>query len=601
VSHVPDDDAAPRLRALEPHDRAAASELAQRSFEGNRFYEDALGLRASDFPFYWDALLRLALGSGRARVYGLECSGRLQGMILAAFDGFPFWIDGVAFLARLLAHLGPKRWIRYVRFVRAYERALDAIGNARGGEARCLWLMVSPDARVRLGPLLVREVRAALTHEGYPIAVGLIDAGDRRIRGFYRRLGFSIREPFPCSGGTAATIEIRTSPDAGARRLTTRCHERLDEVDPSRWDAVGKDPLSTHAVLTSIDRAGLPGVRLRALTVEDGSGRWIAAAPLATIEIDGAKVTRGLFHAIVRAVRAVHPGFLRTSMLLCGTPLSVGNPPARVVDGVPAQLVYAELEGALRRIASTERIAWQSFKEIPLSDVDAVGETLECQKWTIAPSEPNLALALPWPSFSAYLRSLRSHYRYKVRLAERKRVREQLEVDAVPLSEGYDAAAHALYEAVFARARVQLEHLTPEFFRALGRSHPHSAWILRFRKDGTLVGWVAMLLADGVAYDLFHGMDYRVCASSGLYFNQLAEAIRFAIARGAHALVLGQSSETAKARFGGRAVPLWIAVRHRSAVWSLLLRWGRRWLFPAPRVPTREVFTPASLRAEDAA
>jgi len=594
-------DAAPRLRVLKLADRAAASELAQRSFEGNRFYEDALGLRAADFPVYWDALMQLALGSDRARVYGLECSGRLQGMILAALDGFPSKSGGIEFLVRMLARLGPRRLIRYLRFVRAYDRALDTMGHPRGDEARCFWLMVSPDARVRLGPWLVREVVAALAREGKPVATGLINAGDHRIRNFYRRLGFTFGEPFPFFGETAATIQIRILPEGRARPLTTRCHQRLDEIDPSRWDAVGKDPLSTHAVLTSIDRAGLPGVRLRALTVEEETGRWIAAAPLATIEVDGAKLTRGLFRATVRTVRKVHPGFLRTSVLLCGTPLSVGNSPARIVDGVPTSRVYAELAGALQRIADADGIAWRSFKEIPLGDVAAVGETLASRGWTIAPSEPNLALALPWRSFSAYLQSLRSHYRYKVRLAERKRIQERLEVDAVPLSEGYDTAAHALYEAVFARARVQLEHLTPEFFQELGRSHPRSAWLLRFRRDGTLVGWVAMFLADGVAYDLFHGMDYGACASSSLYFNQLAEVIRFAIQRGAHALVLGQSSETAKARFGGRAVPLWIAVRHRSAVWSLLLRSGRRWLFPAPRVPTREVFAPAALRAEDSA
>jgi hypothetical protein len=109
-------------------------------------------------------------------------------------------------------------------------------------------------------------------------------------------------------------------------------------------------------------------------------------------------------------------------------------------------------------------------------------------------------------------------------------------------------------------------------------------------RDGTVVGWVAMLFADGVAYDLFHGIDYACNEELALYFNQLAAVIRLAIERGALRVSLGQSTDTAKARFGAVAVPLWIGLAHRSRAVTAAMRAGRRVLFPAHGAVRRRVF-----------
>jgi hypothetical protein len=46
----------------------------------------------------------------------------------------------------------------------------------------------------------------------------------------------------------------------------------------------------------------------------------------------------------------------------------------------------------------------------------------------------------------------------------------------------------------------------------------------------------------------------------------------------------------AKARFGAQPVPLWVAVRHLNPIVGRLLRIGRRFFFPAKKVPPRHVF-----------
>jgi predicted N-acyltransferase len=374
--------------------------------------------------------------------------------------------------------------------------------------------------------------------------------------------------------------------------LKVNLHQSTASIDPARWDSLGSDPLSTHAVLTALEGAALPGVHLRYATVEDRAGRPVAAAPIARIEVDGRRLTHGLFRRLIGAVRTVYPQFLRTSLMVCGTPLSVGNPPLRLAHGVDAAPVLAELAGLLDELGAAERAPWLVFKEFSSLNLEAARTALSQADpgWLVVPSEPNSAVRIEWRSYDEYLASLRSAYRYKIRSAARKLAREGIAVDVVPLGHAYDDTLHALYEAVVARAAVQLERLTPEFFTALGRASGTAAPLIRFSRDGTVIGWIAMLFAGETAYDLFHGIDYAQNESTALYFNQLAEVVRLAIERRARYLSLGQSTEIAKARFGGQPVPLWAGLRHRNAAFSLALRGGRRALFPAKEVPQRHVF-----------
>lgn len=356
------------------------------------------------------------------------------------------------------------------------------------------------------------------------------------------------------------------------------------DVAPSLWDGLGDDPLSSHAVLAALEDAALPGVRLCYALLDDGRGRLVAGAPLARIEVDGERLTHGLFRGLIGTVRTVRPSFLRTALMVCGTPLSVGNPPARIAPDADRRRVFSELAGLLNEVGDAENAPWRVFKEFAAPADGAI------PGWVVAPSEPNSGIRIGWGSYAEYLGSLRSAYRYKIVNAARHLARAGVGVDVVPLGESYDDSLHALYEAVADRAAVQLERLTPGFFTALGRAYGDAAPLIRFREDGRVVGWVAMLFTGGVGYDLFHGIDYDVNEAVDLYFNQLAEVVRLAVQRGARYVSLGQSTEVAKARFGGESVPLWIALRHRRAAVTTALRAGAGALFPAKAVPARHVF-----------
>jgi predicted N-acyltransferase len=374
--------------------------------------------------------------------------------------------------------------------------------------------------------------------------------------------------------------------------LTVHVADRLDEVDRDEWDGIGTDPFSRTAVLDTLVRAELPGVRLRYVTIRDERRRLVAAAPVARMPIDAGRLTHGAFRRGIHGIRTVRPGFLHTRLVLCGTPLSIGNGPARVIHDTNPVAVYRTLAGVLHDVGDAEDASWRVFKEFGAAEIDAARAALSSvrHRWVIAPSEPGNVLQTPWLTYEAFLQGLRSHYRYKIRKATQLMRDAGVAVDRVPLGEAYDDRAHRLYEAVVDSAQVQLERLTPDFFVRLGRTMGPAATLHRFRRDGALLGWVATLRHGDMLYDMFHGIDYAHNESLALYFNQLAEVLRYGAECGVERVVLGQSTDTAKARFGAESVPLWIAVAHRTRVVTGTMRRAERLLFPARAPVQRRVF-----------
>jgi hypothetical protein len=380
--------------------------------------------------------------------------------------------------------------------------------------------------------------------------------------------------------------------------LKVTLHDRIGDVDPALWDAAGQDVFSSYAMLQSLEEARLPAVRMWYATVVDSAGSTVAAAPITRICIDAERLTHGMFNSMIRAVRKGYHGFLRTKLIVCGTPLSVGNPPVRSVNGVDPGLVVQELAGLLDELGDAEQAPWRVFKEFGATQLASANQGLGACKhrWLLAPSEPNAHIQVNWNSFAAYLACLRSHYRYKIKTAGRKMTRAGVTVQLTPLSGTYDDSLHKLYDAVLTRAAVQFEQLTPQFFRAMGRAFGDAARLLVFRRGERTIGWVALLFDGDIAYDLFHGIDYSVNEETALYFNQITEVIKLSIGCRARVLSLGQSTEFAKARFGAQRVPLWIGLRHRSGMVTAMLQRGQPVLFPHRTVPQRRVFHDTAAR-----
>jgi GNAT superfamily N-acetyltransferase len=202
------------VRLIRPGDLGAAIALASAVFRENRFYQAAMGFDAARFDAYWRCFLALAATDSCARVFVLETEGRLAGLLVAGFGAFPSPRRALAFLVRLLAGIGPVRFVRYVTFVRRYGTLMRRARVERALEARGLWLLVAPGVqRAGLGLFFLRSAMAAIRDEGKTLFTGLMDASDHRLVDFYRRAGFRVGPPVPMGDGIAAVFERRVEPE----------------------------------------------------------------------------------------------------------------------------------------------------------------------------------------------------------------------------------------------------------------------------------------------------------------------------------------------------------------------------------------------------
>ena len=180
-----------RLCHLQPSDAEAVSALARDAFGDHPFYTEVLGLDAGALAVYWQAFFRFALRDPSVRVFGLRLESGLAAAVAIADDHFPTQRAYLSFLGVLRRRLGFRALVRYLRFAFAYQKFMTRPGPHDGGEVRGLWLMASPTAKgAGYGAELVRQSLQLLREEGRDVVTALVDGRDRRLHGFYQRLGF---------------------------------------------------------------------------------------------------------------------------------------------------------------------------------------------------------------------------------------------------------------------------------------------------------------------------------------------------------------------------------------------------------------------------
>ena len=80
----------------------------------------------------------------------------------------------------------------------------------RRTELQGLWVLVDgPHRGILLGLRLIAWVMAQAAAEGKTLFTGFIDAEEPGLATFYKRLGFTVSEPFLFRGKPAATIVLR--------------------------------------------------------------------------------------------------------------------------------------------------------------------------------------------------------------------------------------------------------------------------------------------------------------------------------------------------------------------------------------------------------
>jgi hypothetical protein len=311
-------------------------------------------------------------------------------------------------------------------------------------------------------------------------------------------------------------------------RLAPLAEVRELEVWRSGFQHLAKDHRYYEIVADTL------GFDCRALVLEDESGRVLAIQPCFFVEQDLVVASPRAIRSIVGAVRRLFPRFLRLRLLMIGCAAGEGHLSTALTEN-PTWLHL--LDAGLRKAARENGARMVVWKDLPA----AYRTTFATWKsgtgpesLAHVPSMPATRLVLDFTSFDDYLALHLSH-------AMRKNLRRKFRaLDAAPplvmsvthdLGEEADAAL-ALYEQVRARSPLHFERLTKSFLQQLSARQPERVRYFLWHQEGRLVAFSLCLVHDGVLYDEYLGLDYRVALDLHLYFVTFRDILTWALAQG---------------------------------------------------------------------
>lgn len=138
-----------------------------------------------------------------------------------------------------------------------------------------------------------------------------------------------------------------------------------------------------------------------------------------------------------------------------------------------------------------------------------------------------------------YIHSLKSNY--KKRILKIKNAGFTIrDIDASDFSD----TLYSRYEEVFNNSNFKLEKQSISYFRN------YNAKIFSFEKGSNICGFIQTKIVNNTMYFILGGFDYKENKDSLLYLSMLYKVITEAIENKCESIILGQTAEEAKLRFG---------------------------------------------------
>lgn len=325
----------------------------------------------------------------------------------------------------------------------------------------------------------------------------------------------------------------------------------------------------------------------RYLLLEDRSGKARALQPVFFARQD---LLEGVpkIRAMVDRLRKGFPRFLTMRVLMVGCAAGPGE--LSVCQADDERWAACALAEVLPQYARQNKASLIVFKDFPARYRRTL-RVLADAGFTRIPSMPMTRLSLAHESCDAYLQTLgyvtRKSLRRKFRKVQRApKIDMQVLTDVTPDIE----EIFPLYLAVHERSAMQFEHLTKEFFCAIGREMPDKARFFVWRQSGRIIAFSLCLVCGDMIYDECLGLDYSVALDLHLYFYTMRDVISWAIAQGLRWYVSGPLNYDPKLHLRHELAPLDLYVRQTRAWLNPLFRFALKFLEPTRHDPVLRKF-----------
>ena len=215
--------------------------------------------------------------------------------------------------------------------------------------------------------------------------------------------------------------------------------------------------------------------------------------------------------------------------------------------------------------------------------------------YTRVPSMPMTELQLRYTDFDHYLSTLGASTRKDLRRKFRKiATADPITLEVVTDLTPYVDEVYPFYLQVHERSPLKFERLTKDYLRSLGQRMPDRARFFVWRQNGKAVAFSVALVNDGVIYDDYLGLDYRVALDLHLYFHTLRDILTWSITQGLERYRSSPLNYQPKFHLGCDLFPLDLYVLHTSPFLNQIFRRALRFLEPTRHDPVLKKFRNAT-------
>ena len=385
-------------------------------------------------------------------------------------------------------------------------------------------------------------------------------------------------------GGAGRTAGLQTPPASGSIGTDEGMPGMLDvewveseaEVAASLWAQCFPPPFEGRWWYRALERSGLQDqFRFFYAQVYD-TRHALALAPAFLMDVPLRLVAPESLATTIARLERLAPSLLQQRTLFIGSPCS-DEGRVGLLPGVERLPVLRALDRALRRQARVLGARLRVWKDFPAAYASDFAQLARTNGLFPAASFPGSVVDLPGPDKAAYLASLKSSRRNKLKKKLRLSAPFRYDIEALqhPDAATLDAL-FALFWQTYEKGATQFERLTPAFFTEIATCDVSHFIILREPAGGRAVAFMLCFLLGEHVINKFIGLDYTQPRESFLYFRLWDAAVDWALTQGATSIQSGQTGYAPKIELGHRLLPLTNYSAHRNPLVHRLYAWGAR-------------------------
>ena len=373
-----------------------------------------------------------------------------------------------------------------------------------------------------------------------------------------------------------------------------RIFNSIEHVELSEWQRVRSacngsivmDPRFIASVETSMKQVE----RFWYIILYDENGAPVACTSVSAMTVDLVDFADPALARIIRLTPLKFSRWRHSKLLIGGLPIGTGQHALALTQPSASGQILPVLDKVICDLATEVQADAILYKEFAEGDLTWTEPLLDLGYHRLQ-TPPSYSFRLAFDDFAQYCAALRARYRLQINNSRRKLTDAGLDItvlsDPEEILEAYTSEVHALYHQMADRAAIKVEVLPVELLHQLAMRLNGQIELLVIRKDARILAFASCLHAQSTYYTMYAGLDYRLNHEFDLYFNLLYALLEQGLQKRVSTIVFGIGADGVKARIGCSAEPLYVFVKGRRPLMSLIIRAAGNFLIAQKPAKTR--------------